>query len=32
MTKLKKVSATGWDEDNFIITLDEEHYNDYVKV
>ena len=32
MTKLRKVSATGWDEDNFIITLDEEHYNDYVKV
>ncbi|XP_066344350.1 uncharacterized protein [Miscanthus floridulus] len=31
MTKLRKVSATGWDEDNFIITLDEEHYNDYVK-
>ncbi|XP_066320650.1 uncharacterized protein [Miscanthus floridulus] len=31
MTKLRKVSATGWGEDNFIITLDEEHYNDYVK-
>ena len=28
MTKLRN----GWDEDNFIITLDEEHYNDYIKV
>jgi hypothetical protein len=26
------VSGTGWDEDNFVITLDEEHYNGYVKV
>jgi hypothetical protein len=26
------VSGTGWDEDSFIITLDEEHYNGYVKV
>lgn len=25
------VSGTGWDEDNFVITLDEEHYNGYVK-
>jgi hypothetical protein len=32
MTRLRKVNATGWDEDNFIITLDEDHYNDYVKV
>ncbi|CAO1948465.1 unnamed protein product [Urochloa humidicola] len=28
---LKKVSAAGFDEVNNIITLDEEHYNDYVK-
>ncbi|KAJ1254315.1 hypothetical protein BS78_K089800 [Paspalum vaginatum] len=26
----RKISASGWDETNFIITLDEEHYNNYV--
>ncbi|WVZ76907.1 hypothetical protein U9M48_024826 [Paspalum notatum var. saurae] len=30
MNKLKNISAAGWDENNFIITLDEEHYNSYV--
>ncbi|KAJ1255223.1 hypothetical protein BS78_K277700 [Paspalum vaginatum] len=28
--KLKNISGAGWDEDNFIITLDEDHYNNYV--
>ena len=32
MNKLKNISAAGWDENNFIITLDEEHYNSYVAV
>lgn len=26
------VSGTGWDEDNFIITLNEEHNNGFIKV
>lgn len=32
LNKLRKLSAAGWDETNFIITLDEEHYNNYVAV
>ena len=27
-----KLSAAGWDEDNFIITLDHEHYTNHVAV
>ncbi|KAJ1278691.1 hypothetical protein BS78_04G097600 [Paspalum vaginatum] len=30
LNKLKNISGAGWDEDNFIITLDEDHYNNYV--
>ncbi|KAK3133233.1 hypothetical protein QOZ80_6AG0534060 [Eleusine coracana subsp. coracana] len=30
LQKLRKVSASSWDEDNYIINLDEEHYNNYV--
>ena len=32
LNRLRKISASGWDETNFIITLDEEHYNNYVEV
>jgi hypothetical protein len=32
MNRLRKVSAAGWDEVNFVITLDAEHYNEYIKV
>jgi hypothetical protein len=32
INRIRKVSGTGWDEDSFTITLDEEHYNGYVKV
>ncbi|WVZ58001.1 hypothetical protein U9M48_008318 [Paspalum notatum var. saurae] len=28
--KLKTISGAGWDEDNFIITLAEDHFNNYV--
>uniref|UniRef100_A0A0A9GMB9 Myb/SANT-like domain-containing protein n=1 Tax=Arundo donax TaxID=35708 RepID=A0A0A9GMB9_ARUDO len=31
INRFRRLSAAGWDEDNFIITLDPEHYNDYVK-
>uniref|UniRef100_J3LGS7 DDE Tnp4 domain-containing protein n=1 Tax=Oryza brachyantha TaxID=4533 RepID=J3LGS7_ORYBR len=31
INRLRKVSAAGWDEEKFIITLDAEHYNDYIK-
>ncbi|KAK3146431.1 hypothetical protein QOZ80_3BG0266040 [Eleusine coracana subsp. coracana] len=31
LQKLRKVSASGWDQVNYIITLDAEHYNDYVQ-
>ncbi|AQK74907.1 10A19I.15 [Zea mays] len=31
INRIRKVSGTGWDEDSFTITLDEEHYNGYVK-
>jgi hypothetical protein len=30
ITRLRKLSAAGRDEINFIITLDDEHYNGYV--
>jgi hypothetical protein len=30
--RLKELSGAGWDEDNFVITLDPEHYNGHVKV
>lgn len=29
---LRRLSAAGWDEDNFFITLDHEHYTKYVGV
>ena len=32
INRIRKVSGTGWDEDNFIITLDEEHNNGFIKV
>jgi hypothetical protein len=32
INRIRKVSGTGWDEDSFTNTLDEEHYNGYVKV
>ena len=32
INRLRKVSAAGWDEKNFIITLDDEHYNGYIEV
>jgi len=32
ITRLRKLSAAGRDEINFIITLDDEHYNGYVQV
>jgi hypothetical protein len=28
---LRRVSASGWDEDNCIITLDPDHYNDCIQ-
>ncbi|KAL6593934.1 hypothetical protein ACP70R_048835 [Stipagrostis hirtigluma subsp. patula] len=31
INRLRKLSAAGWDEDNFIITLDHEHYTNHVK-
>nr|AAM23241.1 Putative transposase [Oryza sativa Japonica Group]AAM47612.1 Putative transposase [Oryza sativa Japonica Group]ABB46678.2 transposon protein, putative, CACTA, En/Spm sub-class [Oryza sativa Japonica Group] len=31
INRLRKVSAAGWDEKNFIITLDDEHYNGYIE-
>ncbi|XP_062227479.1 uncharacterized protein LOC133925635 [Phragmites australis] len=31
INQLRKLSAALWDEDNFIISLDHEHYADYVK-
>lgn len=31
VTKLRELSGTLWDEDNFMITLEEEHYNGYIK-
>ena len=30
ISRLRKLSAAGWDEDNYIITLDAEHYNNYI--
>ena len=30
--RLRRLSAAGWDEENFIITLDAEHYNSYIQV
>jgi hypothetical protein len=30
--RLRKLSASGWDEDNCMITLDAEHYAEYVAV
>ncbi len=32
LNRLRKLSAAGWDENNFIITLDAEHYNSYIQV
>ena len=32
ISRLRRLSATGWDENNCIITLDDEHYNSYVQV
>ncbi|PWZ20306.1 hypothetical protein Zm00014a_031356 [Zea mays] len=32
INRIRKVSGTGWDEDSFTITMNEEHYNGYVKV
>ena len=32
ITRLRKLSAAGWDEINFIITIDDDHYNGYVQV
>ncbi|XP_025880493.1 uncharacterized protein [Oryza sativa Japonica Group] len=32
INRLRKVGAAGWDEKNFIITLDDEHYNGYIEV
>ena len=29
---LRKLSAALWDEDNFIISLDHEHYTSYIQV
>ncbi|CAD6337270.1 unnamed protein product [Miscanthus lutarioriparius] len=31
ITRLRKLSVAGWDEINFIITIDDEHYNGYVQ-
>ncbi|EEE54402.1 hypothetical protein OsJ_01427 [Oryza sativa Japonica Group] len=31
INRLRKVSAARWDEKNFIITLDDEHYNGYIE-
>ncbi|CAN6338828.1 unnamed protein product [Urochloa humidicola] len=31
ITRLKGLSAAGFDEDNYIITLDDEHYNSHVQ-
>ncbi|KAL6615498.1 hypothetical protein ACP70R_037768 [Stipagrostis hirtigluma subsp. patula] len=31
INSLRKISAAGWDENNYIITLDHEHYTNYVK-
>jgi hypothetical protein len=31
INRLRRVSASGWDEDNCIITLDPDHYNDYIQ-
>lgn len=31
INRLRKLSASGWDEDNFVITLDAEHYNNHVE-
>ncbi|KAK3147212.1 hypothetical protein QOZ80_3BG0279520 [Eleusine coracana subsp. coracana] len=31
VTKLKELSGANWDEDNFMITLEEEHYKGHVK-
>ncbi|KAL6598235.1 hypothetical protein ACP70R_046400 [Stipagrostis hirtigluma subsp. patula] len=31
INSLRKISAAGWDENNYIITLDHEHYTSYVK-
>ena len=30
--RLKDISGSNWDETNFVITLNEEHYNGHVKV
>ncbi|KAJ1262110.1 hypothetical protein BS78_02G227500 [Paspalum vaginatum] len=32
INRLRKLSAAGWDEDNFVITLDADHYNSHVEV
>ncbi|PWZ54022.1 hypothetical protein Zm00014a_006822 [Zea mays] len=32
INRIRKVSGTGWDEDSFTITMDEAHYNGYVKI
>ncbi|AQK62627.1 10A19I.15 [Zea mays] len=32
INRIRKVSGIGWDEDSFTITMDEEHYNGYVKI
>ncbi|OEL22646.1 hypothetical protein BAE44_0016335 [Dichanthelium oligosanthes] len=32
INKLRNLSAANFDEENFIITLDAEHYNEYIKV
>ena len=29
---LRGLSAAGWDEDTYTITLDDEHYNNHIKV
>jgi len=32
VTKLRELSGALWDEENYMITLEEEHYNGHVKV
>lgn len=32
ITKLRELSGALWDEDNFMITLEDEHYRGHVKV
>jgi hypothetical protein len=32
MSKLRELSGALWDENNCMITLEDEHYNDHIKV